>query len=187
MSSNLSSIKNKLCTDSLVAGETICYPTEGVWGLGCDPFHLEAVDHILWLKRRPWEKGLILVAASIEQFDFLLEGLEYKNVDRMKKSWPGPSTWLVPHRNLLPPVVTGGSSKVAIRVSAHPTIIDICQGFGGPMVSTSANTSGATAAIEKYQALRYFGQSGIRFAAGRVTQPGKTSTITDLETGKQLR
>jgi L-threonylcarbamoyladenylate synthase len=53
----------------------IAYPTEAVWGLGCDPWNDEAVERLLATKARPVHKGLILVAADIEQFDFLLEDL----------------------------------------------------------------------------------------------------------------
>ena len=55
------------------AGAVIAYPTEAVWGLGCDPWDEEAVERLLLLKGRSVDKGLILVADNIRQFDFLFE------------------------------------------------------------------------------------------------------------------
>ena len=100
------------------SGAVIAYPTEAVWGLGCDPFNAAAVARLLALKDRPMHKGLILVAASIEQFAGLLEGLTPEQSAQLEASWPGPNTWLVPHHNRVPEWVTGAHDTVAIRVSA---------------------------------------------------------------------
>ena len=79
----------------LRAGGVIAYPTEAVWGLGCAPWSEAAVLRLLELKDRPMAKGLILVAAAIEQFDFLLDDLPQRWQDRLSSTWPGPSsgTW----------------------------------------------------------------------------------------------
>ena len=84
------------------AGAVIAYPTEAVWGLGCDPWDEEAVERLLAIKSRPVDKGLILVADNIHQFDFLFEDFPQAWIDRMASTWPGPNTWLVPHQGLLP-------------------------------------------------------------------------------------
>ena len=101
-------------------GGVIAYPTEAVWGLGCDPWNEEAVYRLLALKARPVEKGLILVADAIEQFDFLLDDLPDAWKETLAASWPGPNTWLVPHRDMLPEWITGKHDSVALRVSDHP-------------------------------------------------------------------
>jgi len=79
-------------------GGVIAYPTEAVWGLGCDPFDEAAVMRLLALKRRPVEKGVILIAASLDQFDGLLdwEALPTDRAETVFASWPGPRTWIVP-------------------------------------------------------------------------------------------
>jgi L-threonylcarbamoyladenylate synthase len=84
-------------------GGVVAYPTEAVWGLGCDPFNEEAVERILELKQRPIEKGVILIAASIDMFAPLLDPLDDLQRQRLKNSWPGPHTWLVPHHGMVPP------------------------------------------------------------------------------------
>ena len=104
------------------AGAVIAYPTEAVWGLGCDPWNEEAVDRLLAIKNRSVDKGLILVADNIRQFDFLFEDFPQDWIDRMASTWPGPNTWLVPHQDLLPEWVTGVHDTVALRVTDHPLV-----------------------------------------------------------------
>ncbi len=106
------------------AGAVIAYPTEAVWGLGCDPWNEAAVDRLLAIKNRSVDKGLILVADNIRQFDFLFEDFPQDWIDRMASTWPGPNTWLVPHQDLLPEWVTGEHDTVALRVSDHPLVRD---------------------------------------------------------------
>ncbi len=74
------------------AGAVIAYPTEAVWGLGCDPWNEDAVDRLLAIKNRSVSKGLILVADNIRQFDFLFEDFPQDWIDRMASTWPGPNT-----------------------------------------------------------------------------------------------
>lgn len=84
-------------------GGVIAYPTEAVWGLGCDPYNEDALMQLLALKKRPVEKGVILVAANMAQVGPLLEGLTGDELKRLEASWPGPNTWLLPDpQNLIP-------------------------------------------------------------------------------------
>jgi len=126
-------------------GGVIAYPTEAVWGLGCTPFDEAAVLRLLAIKQRPVEKGLILIAASREQLDGLLdwEALPRERVEAVNASWPGANTWIVPATARVPRWITGAHSGVAVRVSAHPLVVELCRTFGGPLVSTSANPAGA--------------------------------------------
>jgi len=131
--------------DVLRRGGIVAYPTEGVWGLGCDPCDEAAVMRLLALKQRPVEKGLILIAGALAQFDGLLDwqALPNDRAEAMFATWPGPHTWIVPTTGRVPHWITGAHDGVAARVSAHPQVIALCEAFGGPLVSTSANLSGA--------------------------------------------
>ena len=122
-------------------GEVIAYPTEAVYGLGCDPFNQQAVEKLFHVKQRPMEKGVILVAASVEQIQDWVEliGADWEKV--VLDSWPGPVTWILPIKNPMPEWITGGRDTVAIRVSDHPIVQQLCSAFGGPIVSTSANVT----------------------------------------------
>ncbi len=170
----------------LRAGGVIAYPTEAVWGLGCAFDNRHGVARILQLKNRSVQKGLILVAADIEQFDFLLEGLDGRQQEELRSSWPGPTTWLVPHRDRLPGWISGEHNTVAVRVSSHPVVQDLCRGYGSPLVSTSANPQGAQPARSGFQARRYFGES-VYYVPGRIGASTRPSQIRDLLTGTVIR
>jgi L-threonylcarbamoyladenylate synthase len=130
---------------ALRTGGVIAYPTEAVWGLGCDPFDETAVLRLLAIKQRPVDKGLILVAASVAQLDGLADwdALPRERRDDVFASWPGPHTWIVPATARVPRWITGAHDGVAMRVSAHPVVVALCKAFGGVLVSTSANPAGA--------------------------------------------
>src|SRR5688572_25705866 len=126
-------------------GGVIAYPTEAVWGLGCDPFDEAAVARLLAIKQRDVAKGLILVAGERAQFDDLLDWstLPAERLAAVEASWPGPNTWIVPATARVPRWITGAHHGVAVRVSAHPLVAALCGKLGGPLVSTSANRAGA--------------------------------------------
>jgi L-threonylcarbamoyladenylate synthase len=126
-------------------GGVIAYPTEAVWGLGCDPFDEAAVLRLLAFKQRPVDKGLILIAGALDQLDGLLDWdvLPTDRREAVYASWPGPHTWVVPASGRVPHWITGAHDGVAVRVSAHPQVVALCAAFGGALVSTSANPAGA--------------------------------------------
>ena len=176
---------------ALNQGGVIAYPTEGVWGLGCDPFDEQAVLDILDIKSRPVSKGLILVSGDIKSFDFLIYDLSSIQYQMLEASWPGHNTWLVPHKNRIPSSVHGKHDTVAIRVSNHPLIKEICDQFGGPIVSTSANPAGCPSAKTSIQVRRYFSRKianeEIALMPGRIGNAQSESTIRCLSSGKILR
>mgnify|MGYP001824793502 FL=1 len=126
----------------LHAGGIVAYPTEAVYGLGCDPLNRAAVQRLLALKGRPAEKGLILIADDLLRLAPFLGPLTPKMRERVDPSWPGPVTWLLPARPETPHWLRGNHASLAVRVTAHPMAAALCAAFGGPLVSTSANPSG---------------------------------------------
>lgn len=167
-------------------GAVVAYPTEGVWGLGCDPFNEQATLEILRLKKRPIEKGLILIASSIEQFNFLLRDLPSSLLDKLHDSWPGPFTWLVPHHNQIPYWITGHHQTVALRVTNHPLVKALCD-LTGPIVSTSANPAGLPSARSRLMVEKYFDGQGIDILNGELGGAKAPSHICDLVSGKVYR
>jgi len=124
------------------SGGLIAYPTESVYGIGCDPGNENALLDLLAIKRRDWRKGVILVAASMAQLEPWLAPLDETIQAKLDATWPGPTTWLLPAAAGVSPLVRGEHDSIAVRVSAHPVVQGICKALGGPMVSTSANVSG---------------------------------------------
>jgi len=129
---------------TLRRGGVIAYPTEAVWGLGCDPGHEAAVTRLLQIKQRPVEKGMILVAAELAQLGgwVRMASLPPERQSEVLASWPGANTWILPAGPRAPRWITGEHSGIAVRISAHPLVAALCTAWGGPLVSTSANLAG---------------------------------------------
>lgn len=172
----------------LHAGAVIAYPTEAVWGLGCDPYNQKAVEQILQLKQRPVEKGLILVAGDFSQLDFLLSDLSDQELETLHKYWPGPYTFLIPDpQNKIPKWVKGDHPTVAVRISKHPLIKKVSECFKGPIVSTSANPAGLEPARDESEVKGYFDTEVVTIISGEIGEQAQPSQIRDLRTGALLR
>lgn len=168
-------------------GGLLAYPTEAVFGLGCDPRNLSAVQRLLGAKQRPADKGLILLAANIHQLSEFVPPLDEEIKERILSSWPGPVTWLLPALEHVSPLVRGNFQQVAVRVSAHPICAQLCQRLGHPIVSTSANITGKPAATTVQQVTEQLGQHIdllLDKPLGGRTQP---SEIRDAISNKLLR
>ena len=171
----------------LAQGGVVAYPTEAVWGLGCDPENSEAVGEILTIKGRDVSKGLILLASTIAMFEPYLTLLTSEQCKQMANTWPGPITWLVPNNGVAPNWITGGQATLAIRVSAHPIAAALSQEFGGPVVSTSANPQGLPAALSLTKVKAYFGNNIDACTPGHIGSGSKPSEIRDLLSGRIIR
>ena len=173
--------------DCLRTGEVIAYPTEAVYGLGCDPSNETAVRTILKLKSRSEDNGLILIA---DRFDRFLPYVEDPGPERMEAAlatWPGPVTWLFPRRKDVPGYLAGKHETIALRVSAHPVCRQLCAAFGGAIVSTSANPGGEKPATSPEQLADYFSGSIAGVVEGSLGGSSKPSEIRELSTGKVIR
>lgn len=174
---------------ALRGGGVIACPTEAVWGLGCDPFNEASVLRLLAIKQREVAKGLLLVAADAGQLDGLVDW-DMLPRDRRKAvlaSWPGANTWVLPATARVPRWITGDHAGVAVRVSAHPLVRALCLGFGGALVSTSANAAGeppARTRAELTPALRAAVDAILPGATGGLERP---TAIRDALSGAVLR
>lgn len=171
----------------LQQGGVIAYPTEAVYGLGCDPANHKAVQKILEIKQRDRNKGLILIAAAFEQLSPFLEEIEESLKQRVLATWPGPVTWLWPAKTEVSSWLRGEHTTIAIRVTAHPLVVELCRTFGGALVSTSANVSGQPPARNAEQVQAQFKDQLDYILEGEVGGLAKPSQIRDVVTGKVLR
>jgi len=173
--------------DCLRRGEVIAYPTEAVYGLGCDPANEAAVRHILRLKNRSPNAGLILVADTLERLSPFIQTVDPKSVASALATWPGPVTWLFPRAESVPDWLAGNHATIAVRVSAHPVCRSLCEAFGGAIVSTSANPSTAQPATTRGQVEEYFGDAIAGVVEGALGANQQPSEIRDLATGAVIR
>lgn len=172
----------------LRVGKVIAYPTEAVYGLGCDPFNERAVAELLQLKQRPAAKGLILLAASWDKVEFLVDKNKVPEVNLQKalSTWPGAITWVFPASFAVPPWIRGEHDTIALRVTAHPVARAICENFDCPIVSTSANISALPPARIHSELVQQFGDKLEFVVAGEIGEEGKPTSIYDVLTGDVL-
>jgi len=172
---------------ALRRGGLIAYPTEAVYGLGCDPRNADAVRRLLELKQRPMDKGLILVAADFAQLQPYLLPLADTLARQVSASWPGPVTWLLPAPPQVPVWLRGRHDSLAVRVSAHPVVRALCAAFGGPIVSTSANPAGQRPARDPLTVQRMFGGRVDCILHAPLGGLGRPTEIRDGRTGRIVR
>jgi L-threonylcarbamoyladenylate synthase len=187
MTAPLSPWKLRQAVHSFRRGEVIAYPTEAVFGLGCDPLNPDAVFRILEIKQRPVEKGLILIAADFDQLRPFITLLDDEQMQPVLESWPGPNTWLLPKAEGLPFWLCGEHDTLAVRVTGHPVAAALCRACNSPLVSTSANISRqrpARSALEIRLRLDRMVDCIINRPVGENRQP---SSIRDAASGRVLR
>ena len=177
------------CVALLRRGGLIAYPTEGVWGLGCDPRDEAAVLRLLTLKQRDVAKGLILIAANEAQLAAYIDmaALTAVQCDAVRASWPGPNSWIVPATASAPRWITGNHDGIAVRVTAHPLVRALCEGFGGALVSTSANIASEPSPMTR-AALDLRIVAGVdAVCMGETLGRAQPSTLRDARNGGVLR
>lgn len=132
--------------DIISTGGVIAYPTEAVYGLGCNPYDEKAVRRLLAIKAREVKQGVILIGSQFEQFVDFIQPLDAETHEKIMARWPGPVTWLLPAADSCPYWLTGEHETIAVRVTAHELTRQLCDACELPLVSTSANKHGEPAA-----------------------------------------
>ncbi|OOF58059.1 Sua5/YciO/YrdC/YwlC family protein [Rodentibacter myodis] len=181
-------MKLQQITAILQQNQVIAYPTEAVFGLGCNPFSESAVKKLLDLKQRPIEKGLILVAPSLRYFDAFIDfsRLNTSHLDLLKGEYDHPITWVVPAKSDMPNFLTGKFEGIAVRLSHHPSIKALCEATGFALTSTSANLTGKSPCRTADEVRSQFGGDFpvLDEAVGGAKNP---SEIRDLLTNQLFR
>ena len=174
------------CT-ALGSGGLIAYPTEGVFGIGCDIRDPLALERVRRIKQRTSGKGFIVIGSSVEQILPLLKPPTESEMGRLHKAWPGPVTFVANATAGLPELLTGGRETIAVRVSAHPVVAQLCNHYAKPILSTSANLSGHPP-MQSARAVRSaFGEAIEVIIDAPVGNLEGATPIFDLRTGRQLR
>ena len=107
-------------------GAVIGYPTDTIWGFGCDPYASESVFRIFQIKQRRVEKGLILLSSKLEYCEPFIK-LNQQQRDQVSLPSERPTTWLVDASDDCPPWICGNHTTVAIRITDHPLLAYLCR------------------------------------------------------------
>lgn len=170
----------------LKQGHIIAYPTEAVFGLGCDPFNEQAVHSLLKLKNRESSKGFILIVSNWEQINPLIKPIPEQKLIEIKKTWPGPITWVFPASKNVPSWITGENQTIALRMTSHPIAKSLCDEFQKAIVSTSANTASNPPARTIAEVKEYF-ENIDYILTGKLGNLSGPTPIRDALTGTWYR
>ncbi len=163
---------------ALDAGRLIVYPTDTLYGLGCDPFDERAVERAYELKRRPAMQPIALALASPDQVP--LYGHMTPLASRVcARHLPGPVTVLLRATTAAPPALVSSEGLVGIRVPDHAVAQAIARAFG-PITTTSANLHGGPSPATCDEARDQLGDAVELYVDCGPTRHGRESTIVDL-------
>ncbi len=171
--------------ETLLGGGIIAYPTEGVFGLGCLPDNLDAVERLLGIKQRDRTKGFILIGANAAQFD---GWINLSGDESLPDTDPeNPVTWIVPAGSRVASLIRGDNDGIAIRITTSPVAQSICTAVQSPIVSTSANLSDHPVVRDQLDLHRQFRGLVDYIVPGDCGPSSGPSEIRILATGKVLR
>jgi len=172
---------------ALRSGGIVAYPTEAVYGLGCDPANAAAVAELFALKQRPADRGVLLIAADFAQVERYIGSAPDAAVARARATWPGPQTWVFPRAPETPTWLCGAHPGIALRVTAHTQAAELCRAFGGAIVSTSANRHDAPPARSADEVRAAFGTELAYILDGPTGGLERPTPIRDALSGASLR
>lgn len=167
-------------------GGVLAYPTEAVFGLGCDPDNHAAFEKLFALKQRPPTQGVLLIAEDFKQIVDWIDAPPAA-IERARATWPGPRTWVFPRSSRVPEWIAGAHAGIALRVTAHAPAAALCRAFDGPIVSTSANRHGEAPAHTADQAAAIFGAELDGILNGPIGGLENPTPIADAVSGAIIR
>jgi L-threonylcarbamoyladenylate synthase len=178
-----------LVAAALRSGGVVAYPTEAVYGLGCDPHDEVAFARLFALKQRAPTQGVLLIAADFEQVVPYIDTAATPDdaIARARASWPGPHTWIFPRAAHVPAWIAGAHRGIALRVTAHAPAAALCRAFGGALVSTSANRHGEAPALSAEAVRAAFGDAVDAILNGETGGLERPTPIRDAITGESVR
>ena len=178
--------------ENIIEGKLIAFPTNSVYGLGCDPTNLIAIEKIYDIKYRDRSKGLLLLVADIEEAEKVADfnKIGYKLAERF---WPGQLTLILNKKepNIIPPEVTAGKNTIGIRIPENEIVLTILKklkikGYFGGIIGTSANYSGEPPSISGDQVAKKFLTPIDLILDGGKTKTKVPTTILDC-TSEELK
>ncbi len=166
----------------LKEGKIIVYPTDTIYGLGCDALNEKAVKKIFEIKKRDAGKPLSVIVKNISKIK------EIAFVDKEKEKiagnvFPGPYTLIFPGPKNIPKLITGGKNSIGVRIPNHPLIKKLAENFENPVITTSVNISGEDSLNDPFKIVEYFKRKNtapdLIFDCGKIKN-ARPSIVVDL-------
>lgn len=168
----------KAACEAIAGGDLVVFPTDTVYGVGCDPAIVQALDRIYEAKGRPANKAIPLLLSDESVLPSVASDLTEAARRLGAALWPGALTLVVQRSVNLPPQL-GQANTIAVRVPAHDALRRFIASVGGAVAATSANLSGQTDALDVEQAKGYLGEHIEIYVDGGRTSGGIPSTVVD--------
>jgi L-threonylcarbamoyladenylate synthase len=166
--------------EAISRGELVAFPTDTVYGVGCDPWNAEAILALYEAKRRPTSMPIPVLLASAEAAHAVARTLPLGYDALAEAFWPGGLTLVVPRRPEVPPSLTAGGDSIAVRLPDHSVARALAEGIGGCLAATSANQSGEPAAVNADSAFSALKGLVSVLLDGGHCPGGIASTVVDL-------
>jgi len=159
-------------------GGIIAYPTDTIYGLGCDPYNAEAVSSINEIKQRPLHKQFILLAGDINQVLSLVD-LDKEQQQKITHA-AEPTSWVIEAKPSVPSWLVSDDGSITIRISQQHDVQRLCHALGHAIISTSANPSGKPPARNSLELHRYFHHNLDMILAEHQMLAGRPSKVIRL-------
>ncbi|MCL2458540.1 MAG: L-threonylcarbamoyladenylate synthase [Desulfobulbus sp.] len=161
-------------------GGVVCYPTDTMYGIGCDIFNQKAVKRVYQIKRRPKDKPFSFMCASLTNIS------QYGHVGNtayrlMRKNLPGPYTFVLSGTKVVPKIMLTRQKTVGIRVPDHPICLALLESLTNPLLNTSASLEEEDEPVSTcYDADRIFGRQVDLIIDGGEIVPAPSTVISLL-------
>ena len=181
---NVSQADIREAVERIKSGGVVAFPTETYYGLAVDPFNEKALARLFELKHRHTSKPVLTLIHDVDQLQCLVRTIPSPYYSLIKKFWPGPLTLVFEGLATLPPLLTGNTSTIGVRISSHPMAQLLLESVDRPITATSANISGKPPAVNASQVERQLGEDVDLIIKGGSTPGGKGSTIIGFQDEK---
>jgi len=166
--------------DALRSGEVVAFPTDTVYGVGCDLWNPKAIERLYWAKLRPKDLAIPVLVSGPEHVARVARELPAPFKLLLERFWPGALTLIVPRRPEVPDLLCDGGPTIAVRMPDHPLALRLIEGMGGVLAATSANLSGHPPATTAAEALAQLSGRVAVVLDGGECPGGVPSSIIDL-------
>ncbi|NJE85703.1 threonylcarbamoyl-AMP synthase [Thermococcus sp. CX2] len=179
MREGLDERKVRIAARFILEGKLVAFPTETVYGLGADALNEKAVKRIFKAKGRPADNPLIVHIADFKDLNKLAREIPEEAKLLAERFWPGPLTMVLPKKDEVPKVTTGGLDTVAVRMPSHPIALALIRA-STPIAAPSANVSGRPSpTMAEHVIDDFYGKIECVIDGGE-TKIGVESTVIDL-------
>jgi len=173
--------KLQQASQSLVDGNLVVFPTDTVYGIGCNPFKEEAISNLFRTKDRPSTKPIIVLISSFEMLNSLTSNVTENEYKLMKAFWPGPLTIILKKNSALPTSLTSGLDTIGVRMPNNKIALELIQNAGIPIATSSANISNNAASTTISGIKEIFHNNTSFMIDCGISAIGIASTIVRLE------